>query len=225
MIEISDQSPFALGNNRACYRHPQHHNRCIKIPLKGCGPEDIRSEAPWWQSLRRRVVVDENFRDFKYLTRIHRRLGTIAEQHLPRVYGFADTDLGRGLEVELVLDSDGHISIPGNQLGLHPIKWESIRCGLIALEDFCLQHRILIRDPGPQNLVFQRLDGGTLNAKIIDGYGSSSFIPIEAWIEPCARSYTMKKHKKLRKRTAFRYESIGDKPADTLQASPKTLSH
>lgn len=31
MIDLSNQTPFASGSNRHCYRHPSYPDRCLKV--------------------------------------------------------------------------------------------------------------------------------------------------------------------------------------------------
>ena len=110
-VSLHGRTPFARGGKRACFLHPAHPDRCIKLPLPDQLPADLRRRAPWHQRLRKPVrAFDENHREWLAARWLERRGDQSVWNHVPRCHGWADTDLGRGLVVSLCRDPGGHVS-------------------------------------------------------------------------------------------------------------------
>jgi hypothetical protein len=176
MISLSQEEPFARGGRRACYRHPEHAERCIKIALEDKQPHMLRSVDPWWKRIRPSSYYDENEQDLRIYAQLDKRLGSLTHAHFPKIYGLVETDLGIGLESELIHDADGRISLSGKeytmQNGLSSTSEEAIK----NLSVFLVHYLILFRDPFPHNIVLQEQADASLRAVIIDGLGRKPFL-------------------------------------------------
>lgn len=179
MLSLNEQKPFAVGGRRACYVHPHHRNRCIKILLADKRPDHLRDAAAWWKRIHRNEYYDENIQDLRIDRYLRSRHGDAIYQHLPRVFGMVQTDLGDGLEVELIRDSDGKISLSGKgyviEQGLPRALLESVD----ALKVFLIKHRIQFRDPFPHNLSVQVGKNNDLRPFIVDGLARKSWPPFD----------------------------------------------
>jgi hypothetical protein len=176
MILLNDSEPFAIGGRRACYRHPDDATRCIKLTLANADPVILRAADPWWKRLRPIKHYDENKIDSKIQHLLDSKLDTAANYHFPKIHGLVETDLGLGLETELICDADARISLSGKEFTMQNGLTEASEEALDNLRCFLVQHLILFRDPFPHNMVFQSLEGGRLRAVIIDGLGRHVFL-------------------------------------------------
>lgn len=176
MITLSQMKPFAVGGRRACYRHPNEPTRCIKVTLEEAEPGILRAADPWWKRLRPVDYYDENQLDLKILHLLEAKLGEDANRHFPKVYGLIDTNLGPGLETELICDADGQISYSGKEFTMKNGFTAASGKALEDLRRFIQQHLILFRDPFPHNIVFQAMKDGQMRAVIIDGLGRHVFL-------------------------------------------------
>jgi len=74
---------LASGTERDVYLHPHFPDRVIKIR-------------------RKTAHADRNFVEYSF-----HRSARLQFQHIPKCYGWVDTDHGRGLEYELISEEDG----------------------------------------------------------------------------------------------------------------------
>lgn len=181
MIELSRQEPFAIGGRRLCYVHPDDDTHCIKVSLRDKQPKVLKQSYPWWKRLHSDAYYDENVQDLKIYRHLHWRCGDVIHAHLPRVYGFVKTDLGPGLEMRLVRDADGRISLSGKGYTLANGITGRPLGALDELEDFLIRQKIQLRDPFPHNLVYQTRDDGQVRVFIVDGLARRTLLPF-AWL-------------------------------------------
>ncbi len=172
MIRLTNQQPFAEGDNRLCFVDPRDSGRCLKVMKPNVLEQQYRA-ARWHKKLRGRQAMDDNFREAQaYAQPAIRNGGEEIWQHLPRWYGQVETDLGQANVTQLVGDAPGQ---PGPTLerilkkrGLAP---EVVR----ALEDLAgwlNDTGVLTRNLLPHNLV--AIEGDReLQLFIVDGLGAS----------------------------------------------------
>ena len=152
-----DSDPIASGKERTCFRHPQDPTRIVKIST---GAEDIQSrrEIAFYEQLMRR-------RNFDYA-------------HLPRYYGTVETNLGRGLVLDLICDADGEISnslLWYLQNGISLAQAERL---LAELKDYLLKNLVIFNhDLFSGNLLLQKADGREPRLIMIDGLGDVVSLP------------------------------------------------
>jgi hypothetical protein len=190
MIALASAAPFARGGKRECFVHPLHPDRCIKVPRPDSLPADLKRKAPWMRSMRKSVDdFDENVSDWKVLNDIHGAGDTTLWRHLPRFYGWEETDRGRGLVIELVRDADGLIART-----LLDRLWESgydepMKAAVAELAAFWEARTIPSRSLGLHNIVAQARQDGGFRLLVIDGLGSTEFLPFSVW----SRAYALRR--------------------------------
>lgn len=108
MIILSDEEPFAEGYERWCYVHPGDSNKCLKI-VKPQYVEGKRRKRIY-RRLRSPSYYDPNIADYK----AHQYLKSLNDvsvyEHIPRCYGFVETDRGTALSVQLMRCAGGGIA-------------------------------------------------------------------------------------------------------------------
>ena len=179
MLVLANCEPFAIGGRRACYVHPYDQKRCIKVILGDKRPTQLRRSHPWWKRLHHEAYYDENIQDLKIYRHLSSRHGAAIHRHLPQVFGLVETDLGVGLDVELIRDADGRISLSGKGYIIEQGLTGAFREPMDALEAFLLRYRIQFRDPFPHNLAVQIGQDDTLRLFIVDGLARKSRIPFD----------------------------------------------
>ena len=108
-IVLSDKTPFALGRERAVYRHPHRADACLKVLLPQT-METKKRDKPVRFFLRGEKYYDPNWREWMSVRHAVDSGCPILRRHLPAYHGFVQTDLGRALCVELICDHDGEPS-------------------------------------------------------------------------------------------------------------------
>lgn len=109
MIRLSDREPFAKGGNRLCFVHPDDPGKCIKVLLPGILAKR-RGKAPAWKAWFPKRHFDDNQREYSAYQKLERRNQQVLWRHIPKCFGWCETDLGRGLVTELIRDRDGGIA-------------------------------------------------------------------------------------------------------------------
>jgi len=198
IIQITEQ-PIGVGQERACYRHPGDAARAIKIQ-RGASDKQTRRELELYRDLERR-----GFEDYS---------------HIPRYYGTVDTNLGRGIVVDLVADYDGAVS---RSLWWHFERGYPLAEFLPYLDElkrYLLENRIVFSvDMGRYNVLFQKLSPQQARLVVIDGLGNHSAINWPDRIACLAR-------RKINRRWRRFIGRLGDYSAATLrdhEGKPRAL--
>ncbi len=151
---LSGSEPFAKGGYRHCYVHPDNTDLCIKVVAR---PHDCRCH-------------DQQRQEIADLVWLRKRRSDAFSNRIPAFEGLVDTDFGVGIVTRLCRDSDGRISRDLAEI----IRERSLSPPLIRavddLEHWLRQHRLLIGDAGPKNVVAVRSDGDDWTLVIIEGW-------------------------------------------------------
>lgn len=89
MIKLSHLQPFAKGTTRHAYVHPDHADQCLKI---------LPAAA--------KAGKDHNNNEWKGYCAAAKMRDEAVWEHIPRCYGFVETDLGKALCVQLIRNAD-----------------------------------------------------------------------------------------------------------------------
>ena len=181
VISFNGQRPFAHGNHREVYLHPERDDRCLKLMT-----EDWRKCDRWKRAnavarlIRPKWYYHENEGELHFSRVLARRVGSAAWDLVAHAYGMVGSDLGPVLEVDLIKDSDGKVS-----LSLKEYVWQH---GLTpecekALEKFWQQlHKYWVFvEARPDNLSVQVKADGSCQIFAIDGYAFGQLIPLAKW--------------------------------------------
>jgi len=188
MLILGDTSPFARGGRRLCYVHPRDPSRCVKV-LRTDDERFIKTGRTLVPGFLRNEY-DNNEDERRTLTALQRRLGD-AYRHLPRCEGYVETDLGKGLVLELVRDDDGQISRSVREALLSGTPLEELRGAYEEMTAHFIAHGVVTRAILDHNLTAQRTGGGW-RMTLIDGFGDSTLIPLRSFI-PAMRHSTARK--------------------------------
>ncbi|MGL6259065.1 YrbL family protein [Vibrio sp. WXL210] len=173
MIEINSQFHIASGLERDVYLHPQNNNICIKIQ-------------------RPRLSVNE--RESFFLNKYK------ACPSFPDSYGFVDTNLGKGLMVELIRDYDGQISKPlSYYLCNNIIVLEDCLDYLNELKNTYLDYNVLSRDRNLNNILLRKDSEFKFSPIVVDGLG---------WVDNTKNNIRMKFSFFVRKKIKLLFENL-----------------
>ena len=191
-LALTTQQPFAKGGNRLCFIHPEDPSRCIKVRRPDFTLEDLRRSKGFPKNLRPLSSFDDNLEEQQVMSRLHQRFGDTLYQHVSRCYGMVDTDMGPGLESELVRNADGKIAFSLKQqlveVGMTPDLAQAIDQFCEFWETHCIPSRQLL----PHNIVAQCNDQSNVTRLVtIDGLGDPTIIPVH-WLP---RSWQRKRYR------------------------------
>nr|WP_298415661.1 YrbL family protein [uncultured Halomonas sp.] len=180
MLYLLDDLLIGRGTERHCYRHPQDETRCIKVV------HNYKNNK------------QQNQKDYEYFTRLQKR--GIDWSHLPRCYGWVETDQGKGLVFDLLQDKQG-VPLPRLDVLLKNDQLDraAITAPLKELHDYLLTNQIFTSDLRASNIVCN-LEATPPHFFLIDGIGDRDFIRLASVIRPLARAKTNRQWKRFMRR-------------------------
>jgi len=181
MIKLQETSPFAHGNHRAVYRHPSNPARCLKFMTEDFKENNRWKKSSWLSKLvRPRRYYQDNDAELHFSKQVKKRIGNEISTFIAEAHGYVDSDLGSILEVDLIRDHDGEISLS--------LKEYLYRKGMtpecqIALDSFWdqLEKNWIFVHGRPDNLSVSQASDGSCQLYAIDGYAFGQFIPLAKW--------------------------------------------
>lgn len=200
--------PFASGGNRWCFVHPSDRNVCIKVAHPEVSLADKRRRKGLKGRLKPARAFDENRQEQQTLVALERELGSAFNEHVPRYLGMVATDMGPGIQVQLIRSCDGAIALPLKQYLWLNGRTVELDQALVAFNRFWIEHRIPSRSLLLHNIVVEDR-GNALGLKlwVIDGLGNADLLPLARWSRRLARRKAERKVQDL----AERIESLLEK--------------
>ena len=154
MIELDKEFLLGEGGERLVYIHPNDNNKVIKILKKGLKKHNFQNEL--------------EFKYYNFLTKKNRDFSNIT-----KCFGYVDTNLGKGLVFERVIDYDGKDSKYFKYyLKKHFFSEDQEKNLLNELKIFLVNNQILFIDCNTQNIFCKKLSEDKYKLIIYDGLGA-----------------------------------------------------
>lgn len=183
---------IARGGERECYSHPLDPTKVVKVLYKKDGVYAYNGS---------RNDLDRIYYNFL-------KKSKISFFNLTKCYGFANTNLGKGLIFDKVCDYNGKISMALSDVIAKKILNSTTESTLINnLQTYVLKNNILFIDSGLHNILCCEYEKNKYKLVIIDGLGAKRN-GFKFWLYLHSSFYTkykvkkewenfMKKYKKL----------------------------
>lgn len=186
VLRLQGLEPFGVGGRRLCFVHPLEPEKCVKV-LRTDERRTVRHKKTIIPAHWRREY-NNNTHEMRILEDLERRIGPAMASHFPRSYGLHPTDMGPGLVLDLVRDSDGRISRSIRELITVGFDVQKLRS---SFDDFCaflMDNLVLTRSLLDHNLVVEMHGDEPGPMFLIDGFGDPAWIPFSRWIPSLGRS-------------------------------------
>ncbi|RBW66249.1 hypothetical protein DS893_05420 [Vibrionales bacterium C3R12] len=159
ILMLGGTAILGSGNERVCYIHPDNPKLCVKVYHT---QDEIFKHT--------KVMRQQNEMEFFYFRSLSLR--KVPFLYLPRCYGWVETDLGRGLLFDRIVNDDGSPSQSITELMVQgKISKSEVVEILNNIGDYLNQYKVNICDVNPDHILMQNVNG-ELIPKIIDGVGS-----------------------------------------------------
>lgn len=164
---VLDQSLWiGRGNNRACFRHPESPDRCIKVDRadgKDAAISQNQIEAAYYKKLRR---IRPNY-DY---------------DGIPRYFGTQPTSQGTGYVFERIANKTDGVTSPTIGRWLQTRRSGDEMMGLFdaitRMRENLIDQAIPVRDLGPDNVCVQELSQNHYRIVAIDCVGHRDFVAL-----------------------------------------------
>ena len=148
---IINKKKISCGCRRNVFIHPVDNNKIIKI----------NKENNFWNNNM------ENFRSYLFIPYL---------KHTPKNYGLINTNLGIGIQYELIRDYDSNISKTVlYYLEINKYTEEIKKQLKICFDFYSKNYDIIIEHNNERNFVVQRISENKIRLVIVDGYDTFLF--------------------------------------------------
>ena len=154
MIELDKEFLLAEGGERLVYIHPNDNNKVIKILKKGLNKHNFQNKL--------------EFKYYNFLTKKNRDFSNIT-----KCFGYVDTNFGKGLVYERVIDFDGEDSkFLRNCLQENIFTKDQEKRLLDDLKKYLEDNEILFIDCSSHNVFCKKVSSDKYTLIIYDGLGA-----------------------------------------------------
>ncbi len=167
-LSLAGTAPIGMGNRRRVFRHPENGALCIKIARLRHIRQQMDARSLFHKMMPTRWRDDNRLEVRAYRQSAIRGGEETVWRHLPRLYGWQDTDLGRGLVFDYFQNHDGGPAPTLRQALDAQGDVDEVKAALDELYDFIRSAGIWMRHPNVENVVLAA-DG---RLKLIDCLGT-----------------------------------------------------
>lgn len=160
VVTLSPDLLVGRGSERACYRHPNDADLCIKVAHK-----------------QQKHHRSQNVKDFSYYQKLERK--AISWEHIPRCHGWIETNLGWGLIFDFLKDEQGQpLPMLDKLLREGLVTLNQIQSDLDELRHYLLENGIFADDLRDSNIACRPKSDGHYHLYLLDGLGYSQVFKI-----------------------------------------------
>lgn len=194
-VQLKGQKPFASGQSRDVYIHPDDPGLLVKV-INENGHQ--RTYRRWYRHSGPLAVSEREIRE---QDRLKRRYGRLPSFMQP-IVGTVDTDLGPGLVVVAARNHDGtyaeplHRSLRDTTVDARTV--EAVRSFMRAVE----ATPAVLRDVHWGNLVLVHDADGSRRLALVDGFGDRGMFGLRSLLHAINQRRNVAHLKKLRRQTA-----------------------
>lgn len=180
MIFLGEKDLLAEGGRRLIYVNPEDKNKLIKI-VKQKDLDRKRRSLSFFKKWRNDNSISENTEDFNAY-KVYNRKSKEIFKFIPRLFGYTETNLGRGLMTEFVKNYDGSATMSLQDYLKKYGLTHKIYLALKLLYKQLLKYNFITRELKDFNIVVKYISKNNLRLYVIDGFGNQEFIPLSNYI-------------------------------------------
>ena len=167
-LHLADVEPIGMGNRRRVFQHPDNPDMCIKVARTEHIRAQMDARGPVYRLMPTRWRDDNWLEARAYQQPVLNPTNDIIWTHLPKLYGWQETDIGTGLVFDYYRDASGQpaptLRRALQENGLANGLAEALQC----LNEYIRTTGLWMRHPNVDNTVFGQ-DG---RLKLIDCLGT-----------------------------------------------------
>ena len=180
MVFLGEKDLLTEGGRRLIYVNPEDNNKLIKI-VKQKDLDRKRRSLSFFKKWRNDNSISENTEDFNAY-KVYNRKSKEIFKFVPRLFGYTETNLGRGLMTEFVKNYDGSATMSLQDYLKKYGLTHKIHLALKLLYKQLLKYNFITRELKDFNIVVKYISKNNLRLYVIDGFGNQEFIPLSNYI-------------------------------------------
>ncbi len=180
MVFLGEKDLLAEGGRRLVYVNSEDKNKLIKI-VKQKDLDRKRRGLSFFKKWRNDNSISENTEDFNAY-KVYNRKSKEIFKFVPRLFGYTETNLGRGLMTEFVKNYDGSATMSLQDYLKKYGLTHKIHLALKLLYKQLLKYNFITRELKDFNIVVKYISKNNLRLYVIDGFGNQEFIPLSNYI-------------------------------------------
>ena len=196
VLELKNEKPLAQGSFRWVFQHPEDPDLLVKVIHDAAMKKRFGKKTRWYKRPRRYGKYLCFIREIQEFITVHAQTDSAAP-FLQRIVGFAQTDLGLGIVVQAIRDTDGNLAPTLRRLINTGLYDSTVKTALDNFLKLLLDSDVIINDLSPGNIVYTQNKNEAPSFVMIDGLGNNSFIPFKTM------SKTINRKSKLKRFDAF----------------------
>jgi hypothetical protein len=225
-IVLGSSKPFATGDHRLCFKHPSDGSLCVKVNRQGKA-QALKANAPLYKKFRSVDSFDDNKIEYRAFQQpaIRRNTPDIW-RHIPRCYGWVETDIGPGLVTDFFGGDDQDAAAMTLEYYLQEFgKTPHLSLALEEFAKFLRRYLLLTKNLMPHNLLVLNSDSDNTSADLrlvlVDGFGLSTIFPLAKYVPLLAKRHVEKRLHWLSYRISW---EVSDRKLSWLEAEEKFIN-
>ena len=178
-LHLKEHTPLTQGRSRLVFQHPDEPDYIVKVMRKEVLEDRFGSGTKWYKKRRRYGHLVSYIREIQEYVAIYASLNH-AVPFLQEVIGFAKTDMGLGLVLKAIRDTEGNLAPPLSQLIKNHQLDDSVKEALASCLDQILNCDVIVSDLNLGNLVYTHSKELGNHFVLIDGLGNNNPLPFKA---------------------------------------------
>lgn len=208
IFSLKDQKPVAKGRMRYVYPHPHDPRLVIKVIRPDVIDERWGSGQAWYKARRRFGQYISYMREIGEYIATYQKYG-YSLPFTQKVVGLAETDLGLGLVLEAIRDSNGNLAPSLPTLIERGQFNDEAKAALETFIQQVLDSNVIVADLHGGNIVYACDDEGAHHFIMIDGLGLSNILPLKSIFPSLNRKSKLRHILRLRSRMAEKLRQTG----------------
>ena len=192
VLELKNEKPLAQGSFRWVFQHPEDPDLLVKVIHDAAMKKRFGKKTRWYKRPRRYGKYLCFIREIQEFITVHAQTDSAAP-FLQRIVGFAQTDLGLGIVVQAIRNTDGHLAPTLRNLINNGLYDETVKKALNDFLKLLLESDVIINDLSPGNIVYTQNKNATPCFVMIDGLGNNSFVPFKTMSKAINRRSKLKR--------------------------------
>jgi hypothetical protein len=198
MLELSRDTPLAVGHLRQVFQHPEKSDQVIKVMRADAVETRLGGKRNWYKRLPRAKQYVGYVRELKeYIASQAKK--EAAHAPIARIVGLVETDLGLGQICEKVREPNGALARTLASMYVSDNGFSAaVEANLDTFYRALIECNVIVGDMHAWNIVYGFDSRGGPRFVLIDGFGEKSILPLSSMSRKFNARNTARLYRRMR---------------------------